>query len=86
MEKENSLKKLFSSFGNEKNRIDFRIIKESEEKYSKFLYNSLFYTFYPEINMYVNQYGYGMPYEKAINLAKYMGYDEKDLTNNLQKN
>jgi len=75
------LQNLFASFGNEKSRIDYRILKESGNDYSRFLYNGLFYKFFPEVNMFVNQHGYGMPYEKALSLAISMGFTEKDLKN-----
>ena len=75
------LQNLYASFGNERSRIDYRIIKNLNNKYSIFLYNSLYYKFFPESNIYVNQYGYGMPYEMAIKLAQDMGYLESDLIN-----
>jgi len=72
---------LFASFGNEKSRIDYKILKELDTERYVFVYNGLIYNYNPELNLFVNQYENTMSVDSAIDLAIYMGYDSKIFKN-----
>ena len=70
-----------ASYGNELNRVDFRLLKENKQSsgsLANFSYNGLMYTFQPEVNMFVNQFGHAMDYAQAVALASSLGYSEAE--------
>jgi len=76
----NPLHMFLASYGNELNRIDYRILKESRNSSSpsSFSYNGLVYSFNPDLNMFVNQFGHAMDYAQAVALAASLGYSEQE--------
>lgn len=81
--KYNPMHMFFASYGNELNRIHYKpILRESRNSnnpsLTSFTYNGLLYTFYPELNMFVNQFGHAMDHEQAVALANSMGYGEQE--------
>jgi|694.fasta_scaffold15594_8 hypothetical protein len=76
----NPLHMFLASYGNELNRVDFRMIKESKSSSSpsSFSYNGLVYSFNPDLNMFVNQFGHAMDYAQAVALAASLGYSEQE--------
>lgn len=79
----NPIHLFLASYGNELNRIYYRpILKESKSSgnasLSSFTYNGLVYTFQPELNMFVNQFGHAMDYSQAVALASSLGYAEQE--------
>ena len=76
----NPLHMFLASYGNELNRVDFRILKESKNSSSpsSFSYNGLLYSFNPDLNMFVNQFGHAMDYAQAVALAASLGYSDQE--------
>lgn len=77
----NPLHMFLASYGNELNRVDFRLLKENKQSsgsLTNFSYNGLMYTFQPEVNMFVNQFGHAMDYAQAVALASSLGYSEAE--------
>lgn len=78
---------LNASFGNERSRIDYKILKSIKHNCPVFSYNGLIYTYLPKENIFVNQYMRTMEVNVAKKLASEMGYREMDLNipeNNIQ--